>query len=104
MEFCTEQEVRVVVIKNILPQCLEKQSENVPEKYLIETSNLSQKEHVKVAARQVEDHTQRQLKLLEQLFELETQKIKEKVLVVHKSSTLVEHQNLLNGIFPKGDT
>ena len=44
-EFCTEQELRVVEIrKNILPHCSEKQSENLPEKYLIETSNLSQKE------------------------------------------------------------
>ena len=30
--------------KNILPRCSEKQSENLPEKYLIETSNLSKKE------------------------------------------------------------
>ena len=44
-EFCTEQELRVVEIrKNILQHCSEKQSENLPEKYLIETSNLSQKE------------------------------------------------------------
>ena len=45
MEFCTDQESRLVEIrKGILPQCSEKQSENLPEKYLIETSNLSQKE------------------------------------------------------------
>ena len=45
LEFCTEQGLRVVEIrKNILPHCSEKQSENLPEKYLIETSNLSQKE------------------------------------------------------------
>ena len=43
--FFTEQEQRVVEIKkNILPHCSKKQSENLPEKYLIETSNLSQKE------------------------------------------------------------
>ena len=43
--FCTEQELRVVEIrKNVLPHCSEKQSENLPEKYLIETINLSQKE------------------------------------------------------------
>ena len=40
-----EQEVRVVEIrKNILPHFSEKQSENLPEKYLIETNNLPQKE------------------------------------------------------------
>ena len=45
LEFCTEQELRVVEIrKNILQHCSEKQSEDLPEKYLIETSNLSQKE------------------------------------------------------------
>ena len=45
LEFCTEQELRILEIrKNILPQCSEKQSENLPEKYLIETSNLSKKE------------------------------------------------------------
>ena len=37
-------EIVEVVRKNILPQCSEKQSENVPQIYLIETSNLSQKE------------------------------------------------------------
>ena len=45
MEFCTDQESRLVEIrKGILPQCSEKQSENLPEQYLIETSTLSQKE------------------------------------------------------------
>ena len=45
LEFSTEQELRVVEIrKSILPQCSEKQSGNLPEKYLIETSHLSQKE------------------------------------------------------------
>ena len=42
--FCTDQELRVVEIrKNILSHCSEKQSEKLPEKYLIETSNLFQK-------------------------------------------------------------
>ena len=45
LEFCTKQELRVAEIrKNILPHCSEKQSEILPKKYLIETSNLSQKE------------------------------------------------------------
>ena len=45
LEFCKEQELRVVEIrKSIMPQCSEKQSENLPEKCLIEKSNLSQKE------------------------------------------------------------
>ena len=45
LEFCTEQKLRVVEIrKSILPQCSEKQSETLQEKYLIETSNLFQKE------------------------------------------------------------
>ena len=42
--FCTDQELRVVEIrKSILSHCSEKQSEKLPEKYLIETSNLFQK-------------------------------------------------------------
>ena len=41
LEFCTEQELMLVEIrKNILPHCSEKQSENLPKKYLIQTSNL----------------------------------------------------------------
>ena len=45
LELCTKQELRVVEIrKNILPHYSEKQSQILPEKYLIETSNLSQKE------------------------------------------------------------
>ena len=41
---CSEQELKVLEIrKNILPQCLEKWSEGLPEKYLIETSDLSKK-------------------------------------------------------------
>ena len=204
--FYSEQELRVVEIrKDVLPHCSEKQSENVPEKYLIETSNLSQRElftsircssslpkirisghqaersifsektveksycsnchcsksskcfcstshssksakrkapsshsskpsekkasalskssysatgssnasylsvserrktaeHAKLASRQIEERAQRQLKLLEQSFELERQKIKEEVLVAHENATLVEHQNLLNECLPK---
>ena len=201
LEFCTKQELRVVEIrKNILPHCSEKQSEILPEKYLIETSNLSQKElftqikspprfsshqsersifsekrveksycsdshcskssksfcstshssksdkgkatsshsskpsekkasalskcsysatgssnasylsvsecrksaeHAKLAARQAEERAQRQLKLLEQSFELERQKIKEEVLVARENATLVEHQHFLNERLPK---
>ena len=45
LELCTKQELRVVEIrKNILPHHSEKQSQILPKKYLIETSNLSQKE------------------------------------------------------------
>ena len=45
LKFRMEQELKVVEIrKNILPHCSEKQLENLPEKYLIETNNLSKKE------------------------------------------------------------
>ena len=45
LEFCTKQELRVAEIrKKNLPHCSEKQWEILPEKNLIETSNLSQKE------------------------------------------------------------
>ena len=53
-------------------------------------------EHAKLAARQVEEPAQRQLKLLEQWFELERQKIKEEILVAHENETIVEHGNFLN--------
>ena len=58
-------------------------------------------EHAKLAARQVEERAQRQIKLLEQLFEHERQKNKEEVLVARENATLVEHQNLLNECLPK---
>ena len=45
LEFFREQDLRVVEIrKNILRQCSQKQSENLLEEYLIETSNLCQNE------------------------------------------------------------
>ena len=53
-------------------------------------------EHAKLAARQVEEPAQRQLKLLEQWLELERQKIKEEILVAHENETIVEHGNFLN--------
>ena len=56
---------------------------------------------MKLAARQAEEHAQRQLKLFEQSFELERQKIKEEVLVARENETLVEHQNFLNECLPK---
>ena len=42
-----------------------------------------------------------QLKFLEQSFELERQKIKEKVLVARENAILVEQTNLLNECLPK---
>ena len=58
-------------------------------------------EHAKLAARQAEERAQRQLKLLEQSFDLERQRIKEEVIVSRENATLVEHQNFLNECLPK---
>ena len=58
-------------------------------------------EHAKLAARQVGERAQRQIKLLEQSFEHERQKNKEEVLVARENATLAEHQNLLNECLPK---
>ena len=68
--------------------------------YLSVSERRKTAEHAKLAARQVAERAQRQLKLLEQSFELERQTIKEEVLVAHKNATLVEHQNL-NECLPK---
>ena len=69
--------------------------------YLSVSERRKSAEHAKLAARQAEERAQRQLKLLEQSFELERQKIKEEVLVARENATLVEHQNLLNECLPK---
>ena len=74
-------------------------SSNAP--YLSVSEHRKTAEHAKLASRQVEERAQRQLKLLEQSFELERQKIKEEVLVALENATLVEYQNLLNECLPK---
>ena len=69
--------------------------------YLSVSERRKSAEHAKLAARQAEERAQRQLKLLEQSFDLERQRIKEEVIVSHENATLVEHQNFLNECLPK---
>ena len=69
--------------------------------YLSVRERRKSAEHAKLAARQAEERAQRQLKLLEQSFELERQKSKEEVLVARENATHVEHRNFLNECLPK---
>ena len=70
--------------------------------YLSVSERRKSAEHAKLAAaKQAEERAQRQLKLLEQSFDLERQRIKEEVIVSHENATLVEHQNFLNECLPK---
>ena len=69
--------------------------------YLSVSERRKSVEHAKLVARQAEEHTQRQFKLLEQSFELERQKIEGEVLVARENATLVEHQNFLKECLPK---
>ena len=69
--------------------------------YLSFSERRKSAEPAKLAARQAEEHAQRQLKLLEQSFELERQKIKYEVLVARENATPAKHQNFLNKCFPK---
>lgn len=69
--------------------------------YLSISERRKTAKHVKLPAKQVEERVQRQLKLLEQSFDFEGQKIKEEVLGSRENVTLVEYRNLLNKCLPK---
>ena len=50
-------------------------------------------EHAKIIAKQAKEHAQMQIKLLEQTFELEKEKLREEALIAKENATVAELEN-----------